>query len=173
VAPAAAHPLTTAHTTYKPLWPFLQTLEPRAAQLQADLTVVTDQLAADMARLTREGAAARTEAAAASGLAHRGGAEMIDLGQRLARLEALETAESRAPLRIVSGIEGRMEGIVAQHAKYSRSVESVVSALVDDTVSLGRSSRALEAGLASQRIQLQDTREALLRSTQARQQHQH
>ena len=98
---------------------------------------------------------------------------MIDLGQRLARLEALETAESRAPLRIVSGIEGRMEGIVAQHAKYSRSVESVVSALVDDTVSLGRSSRALEAGLASQRIQLQDTREALLRSTQARQQHQH
>lgn len=47
--------------------------------------------------------------------------------------------------------------------RYSKSVESVVAALVDDTVSLSRSTRQLETHVNHQQAQLQDTKEALLR----------
>jgi hypothetical protein len=48
-------------------------------------------------------------------------------------------------------------------ARYTKSVEGVVSALVDDTVGLSKSARHLEGLVQHQQGQLQDTKEALLR----------
>lgn len=49
---------------------------------------------------------------------------------------------------------------------YSKSVEGVVGALVDDTVALNKSTRQVEGVLKHQQAQLQDTKEALLRSAE-------
>jgi hypothetical protein len=51
--------------------------------------------------------------------------------------------------------------------RYSKSVEGVVGALVDDTVALNKSTRQVEGVLKHQQAQLQDTKEALLRSGKA------
>jgi len=48
-------------------------------------------------------------------------------------------------------------------ARYSKSVEGVVGALVDDTVALNKSTRQVEGLVKHQQSQLQDTKEALLR----------
>jgi hypothetical protein len=48
-------------------------------------------------------------------------------------------------------------------SRYSKSVESVVSALVDDTVSLNKRVGGMEGLVSRQQGQLQDTKEALLR----------
>lgn len=48
-------------------------------------------------------------------------------------------------------------------SRYSKSVESVVSALVDDTVSLNKCVGGMEGLVSRQQGQLQDTKEALLR----------
>lgn len=48
-------------------------------------------------------------------------------------------------------------------ARYSKSVEGVVGALVDDTVALSKATRQVEGTLRHQQAQLQDTKEALLR----------
>jgi hypothetical protein len=48
-------------------------------------------------------------------------------------------------------------------ARYSKSVEGVVGALVDDTVSLNKTTRQVEGLVKHQQAQLQDTKEALLR----------
>lgn len=47
--------------------------------------------------------------------------------------------------------------------RYSKSVESVVKALVDDTSQLARQTRSLDTLYSNQQVQLQDTKEALLR----------
>lgn len=51
----------------------------------------------------------------------------------------------------------------AAQARYSKSVEGVVGALVDDTVALNKSTRQVEGLVKHQQAQLQDTKEALLR----------
>lgn len=48
-------------------------------------------------------------------------------------------------------------------SRYSKSVEIVVSALVDDTVSLNKRVGGMESSVTRQQGQLQDTKEALLR----------
>jgi hypothetical protein len=48
-------------------------------------------------------------------------------------------------------------------SRYGKSVESVVSALVDDTVSLNKRVGGMEGLVNRQQGQLQDTKEALLR----------
>ena len=48
-------------------------------------------------------------------------------------------------------------------ARYSKSVEGVVGALVDDTVALNKTTRQVEGLVKHQQAQLQDTKEALLR----------
>jgi hypothetical protein len=47
--------------------------------------------------------------------------------------------------------------------RYSKSVESVVGALVDDTVTLNKRVGGMEGLVNRQQGQLQDTKEALLR----------
>lgn len=49
-------------------------------------------------------------------------------------------------------------------ARYSKSVEGVVAALVDDTVALSKAAQAHSALAVNTQGQLQDTKEALLRS---------
>ncbi|KAI8470879.1 MAG: hypothetical protein J3K34DRAFT_249053 [Monoraphidium minutum] len=56
--------------------------------------------------------------------------------------------------------------IPARQSRHGRGVESVVKALVDDTSALARAQRATEGLMAGQQAQLQDTKEALLRSAQ-------
>lgn len=53
--------------------------------------------------------------------------------------------------------------VVVPQARYSKSVEGVVGALVDDTVTLNKSTRHVEGLVKHQQAQLQDTKEALLR----------
>jgi hypothetical protein len=53
-------------------------------------------------------------------------------------------------------------------ARHSRGMESVVKALVDDAAALSRAQRGAEAVVAGQQAQLQDTKDALLRSAQVR-----
>ena len=48
-------------------------------------------------------------------------------------------------------------------SRYSKSVEGVVKALVEDTSSLSKQIRSVEGLYSGQQMQLQDTKEALLR----------
>lgn len=57
----------------------------------------------------------------------------------------------------------RLCGVYCMQARYSKSVEGVVGALVDDTVALNKTTRQVEGLVKHQQMQLQDTKEALLR----------
>jgi len=93
-------------------------------------------------------------------------ADVSTVDPRISRLEASEAAAPKAPLRLVAALEERLEAAAAQQARYGRSVEGVVKALVDDTSTLARAQRGTEGLVAGQQAQLQDTKEALLRSAQ-------
>lgn len=159
--------------------------------------------------------------------------ELGVLQPRVSRLEALESSNPRASLRLVKALEGKLDNLAAQQvgdggcgsehgsapqcvlscsgpcdslwrpttgsrqrfrcgaadertghtalrscvyvrperlccvccmqARYSTSVEGVVGALVDDTVALNKTTRQVEGLVKHQQMQLQDTKEALLR----------
>ncbi|GBF93832.1 hypothetical protein Rsub_06831 [Raphidocelis subcapitata] len=143
-------------------------VEARAAELRRDAAAQGALLAGDLGRLARDAAALRAEVAAASNLAKKVDADVAALEPRVARAEAEEAAAPKAPLRLVAALEERLEGLAGQQSRQSRGVESVIRALVDDASALARAQRGAEGLLAGQQAQLQDTKEALLRSAQAR-----
>eukprot|EP00879_Flechtneria_rotunda_P017582 GHRR01018432.1.p1 GENE.GHRR01018432.1~~GHRR01018432.1.p1 ORF type:complete len:281 (+),score=109.49 GHRR01018432.1:58-900(+) len=80
---------------------------------------------------------------------------------------AHDALREHVPGLVAASINSHVPAMVSE-SRYSKSVEGVVAALVDDTVALSRNTRQLECMVNHQQGQLQDTKEALLRSVTKR-----
>ncbi|WIA41747.1 hypothetical protein OEZ86_009090 [Tetradesmus obliquus] len=143
-----------------------EVVEQRCGELRRDFTSTADMLAADLSRLAKDGASLRGDVCSIAAGLKRSEADLAALGSRLGRMEVGEASNPKASLRLLSALEDKIESAAAQQSRYSKSVESVVSALVDDTVTLNKRVGGMEGLVSRQQGQLQDTKEALLRSAQ-------
>ena len=93
---------------------YQQAVEAATRNLQHELSSTTELLAADAGRLSREVAAVRSDVSSLSGGLQQQQHELGVLQPRVSRLEALESSNPRASLRLVTALEGKLDNLAAQ-----------------------------------------------------------
>jgi hypothetical protein len=95
----------------------LQVVDAASRTLQHELSSTTELLASDTGRLNKELAAVRGDVAAVAGAVQQQQHELGVVQPRLSRLEALESSNPRASLRLVTALEGKLDNLAAQQVR--------------------------------------------------------
>jgi hypothetical protein len=82
--------------------------------LRNDVASTTELLAADLNRLTKDTAGLRGDVSALASSLQQQQHELGSLAPRVNRLEALESSNPPASLRLVSALEGKVDNMAAQ-----------------------------------------------------------
>jgi hypothetical protein len=91
--------------------------------MQHELSATTELLAADTGRISRDLAAVRADVATLGAGLQQQQHELGVLQPRLGRLEALESTNPRASLRLVTALEGKVDNLAAQQVWLARQCQ--------------------------------------------------
>lgn len=91
-----------------------QAVDTAGRHLRGDLASTTELLAADISKLVQEAAAVKGDVSTLAGGLQQQQHELGLVVPRVNRLEALESSNPRASLRLVSALEGKVDNLAAQ-----------------------------------------------------------